>query len=704
MTPLRLLSLWRERWGKTNTTQLERPYLNSRLGDWSERFARSPDQLWVGWVWMTLGWFVVLTVLLAGVRFDWQGQWVATTMLLLVSLLVRRYQGHLMTLMLVGFALISSVRYIVWRFNDTLVPAFSLDYLWSIGFWGAELFGIALFAVGLAQAMWPLTQAIDTLPEDVLSWPSVSVLVVGHGHTVQDIDRSVAAARAAQWPHSKLSCHVIDGVDRESVRASLAVTDTGYLLFTDEPQGVVGALNRAIAQSKDDLVVVLMAGQTPSEFFLQSAAGWFASDVDLGLVCTPDHFLVPELPFSLAPLNLMAPEAEFLMVRRQALMLTKGIPTEPLSLRHHVAKVMVEHNFSHSFVLATHEGPVRLLEPFATSALRWKLWLARLRESLGAHKTWAVVLVMVAPLLYLLTDVATWRATPHWWLAYATPHLLQAYLLHHRLKSGRHLPLWRESREALLAAYLMVLTFFTTSWTQLQTVEKATSTSTPATTPPLNFSPAKGLLMVLHGLAIVTGLWNMAHASAALVPTLAFYLVWSTAVLMLLTSEFAVAREVQEVAKLKLTLMTRSGMVRLPNNRTVTCETLNFPQTPLQLLLPTEPRLRVGDDLTLSVFHQSGEFTCKVHVVQMSQTMLTVDVATADLVNYTALGEASFARGADWPGWLPGAHIDRLVPPWLPKALNWALGLIDKTKRPRVRPSNVAAPLTKARILWKKKA
>lgn len=704
MTPLRLLSLWRERWGKTNTTQLERPYLSSRMGDWSERFGRSPNQLWIGWTLMALGWFVVLTAVLSGVEFSWQGQWVATTMLLLASLLVRRYQGHLMTLMLLGFALISSTRYIVWRFSDTLTPAFSIEYLWSLGFWGFELFGVLLFAAGMAQALWPLSQPVDPLPEEVLSWPSVSVMVVGHGRTLQDIERSVEAARAAQWPRSKLSCLVIDGIDRDSVRASLTSTDTHYLVFPDQTQGVTGALNRAIAQTKDDLVVVVMAGQAPAEFALQTAAGWFFTDGELGLVSTTQHFLVPEHPFYLPTPTPETPEAEFLMVRRQALMQTSGIPNEPLSMRHHVTKVMTDHHFSHSFVVTTADGPTRLLEPFAIRSLRWKLLITRVRGSLIAHKNWALAFVMAAPLLYLLTDLPAWNSAPQWWLAYATPHFLQAYLLHHRLKSGRRLSLWVETREALLATYLMVLTFFTASWTQLKAVDTKQLPSQQVTSPALQFEPYKGVLMALHGMAIVSGLWAMVHASAPLLPTLAFYVVWSGAVLMLLTAEFAVSREIQEVDKLKLNLMKRSAMVRLPNNRTVACETQNFPQNPLQLLLPTEPRLRAGDDLTLSVFHQSGEFTCTVQVQELAQTNLSVTIAPNDFAHYTALGEASFARGPDWPGWLPGAHIDRLVPQWLPHALNRALRLFEKPKRPKASSSSLANPLAKARILWKKKA
>jgi len=250
----------------------------------------------------------------------------------------------------------------------------------------------------------------------------------------------------------------------------------------------------------------------------------------------------------------------------------------------------------------------------------------------------------------------------------------------------------------------MVLTFFTASWTQLKAVDTKQLPSQQVTSPPLQFEPYKGVLMALHGMAIVSGFWAMAHASAPLLPTLAFYLVWSDAVLMLLTAEFAVSREIQEVDKLKLNLMKRSAMVRLPNNRTVACETQNFPQNPLQLLLPTEPRLRAGDDLTLSVFHQSGEFTCTVQVNELAQTNLSVTIAPKDLAHYTDLGEASFARGPDWPGWLPGAHIDRLVPQWLPHALNRALRLFEKPKRPKASSSSLANPLAKASILWKKKA
>lgn len=705
MTPQRLLSLWRERWGKADAAVYEQPYADGLIGFWVERVSN-----WAAWSIPGLGLvsvllFTLLTLLLLGLRLTVHHQLLLSFLLLAVSLMVRRYQAQLMALLLMGFALISSSRYLYWRVADTLGAPSSPDFFLSLGLWALEMYAAVAFMLGIAQALWPARQAAVSLPQDPAEWPSVGILVYGAACSTEDIGRSVVALQNAQWPRSKYNLTVIDGIERDALEASLKSARVNYQAYPDQNHGAAELLNLAIAQSSSELIVIVKAGQTPAENFLVDSIGWLHEDQALGMLSTPRHFLLPQLPAGLShQLDAGVEQAEFLITRTSLLLQANGIPVEALSPQQHLARSLREHGCAHACLLQQKNAKWRMHEPFAGRTLSKKLWLERASAVIGVYQPLLLAAVLTLPLAYLLAGVTPVTAPPELWLAYAVPHFLQAYLLHRRVNDKLYLPLWVEIRDAVQSAYLVLVTFFSVSWTRLQRRDNPASDSPSAPdTDAFHLQASDWGLALVHCTALLVGLLKLLHADPAASHTLIFFMAWSAIIVLLLVAKYAVIKEAQEVARQKQRLLVIPAMVRLPNNRTLTCQTANFPAPRLELTLPSKAALALGQQVKLSVFHQLAECAVPASVCKKTDSVLTLEIEAAYLEEYAHFSRAVFARGPDWPAWLPGQHVDKIAPKWLIKIAAWSMNqfarLIHQFDR---KPATVS--VDNARMKWKNKA
>ena len=704
MTPQRLLSLWRERWGKADAADYEEPYAEGLLGFWVERISNASAWRIPGLGVVALLLFAGLTLLLLGVRLTLHNQLWLSLFFLVVSLIIQRYQAQLMALLLMGFAVISSSRYLYWRVDDSLGPALSLDYFFGLGLWVLEIYGAVVFILGIAHALWPARQAAVALPADPAEWPSVSVLVYGAGCSAEDIGRSVTALQNARWPRSKFSLTVIDDIERDALEASLKAARVNYQTYAKQSQGTPAMLNLAVAQSSAELLVIVKAGQTPAEDFLVDSVGWLHEDQGLGLLSTPRHFLLPQLPGLVTADTDTLQAEEFLITRVSLFLKANGVPVEATSPQHHLARRLQDQGVSHACVLEQDQAKWRMHEPFAGRALSRKLWLERVSEAIRVYQPLLQGALLTVPLFYLLTGITPITATPQLWLAYAVPHFLQAYLLHSRVHAKLYLPLWVEVRDAVQSAYLVLVTFFSVSWTRMKRRDHPGTDSLPANqADALSLQTSDWVLAVLHGAALLAGVVKLLYADLSTSHMLVFFMTWSAIIIMLLAAEYAVLKEAQEVARQKQRLMIMPAMVRLPNNRTLTCQTANFPATRLELTVASNLAFALGQQVKVSVFHQLAECAVSACVCKKADSVVTLEIEAANREEFAQFSRAVFARGPDWPAWLPGQHVDRFAPQWLIRAAAWTMTkfahLIHRFDR---KPA--LASVDNAHMKWKKKA
>jgi cellulose synthase (UDP-forming) len=151
----------------------------------------------------------------------------------------------------------------------------------------------------------------------------------------------------------------------------------------------------------------------------------------------------------------------------------------------------------------------------------------------------------------------------------------------------------------------------------------------------------------------------------------ALYGLWTGYVLMLLAARLAVAQEAQQIRLKKQLQLQMPAMVRLPNNRTIACNTTNFPNSSLQLLMPTALTLSPGIEVKVSVFHHFDEFAFQASVLTLEDCTMSIEMDKEFLIEYATFATAAFARGEDWPKWLPDQEADRIVPARVTHILIW---------------------------------
>ncbi|MDZ4190046.1 MAG: hypothetical protein U1D25_18345 [Hydrogenophaga sp.] len=210
MSPLLMLSLWRERWGKADSTVLTLPYLDGPVNRWSIKLMDAKIWLLPGFPVATVLICILSLAVVVSIELTLNSQIVFATVIICVSLYAKRYRGHWVTLVLVGFAFIVSARYFFWRLDATLSNYFDFAFIAGFILIVAELYIWLLSIVnGLAED-YPLKRSSKPMAEDEKNWPTVDIFILCHGQSVAKIERAARMALSIVWPKEKIKIHLID--------------------------------------------------------------------------------------------------------------------------------------------------------------------------------------------------------------------------------------------------------------------------------------------------------------------------------------------------------------------------------------------------------------------------------------------------------------------------------------------------------------
>lgn len=703
MTPLQLLSLWRERWGKADSKNLVCPYESSNISDWNQRWQQSLAGRLPGVGLLALAGFVGLTLLLMTVRFTLTEQTIFSVMLFAASFWIRRFQGKAVSLMLAGMAIISTARYLDWRLLDSLAPAYSVDYFVRLGLLLLEFYGVFIFVCNALQRLWPAWLSRVDSAEGLAVQPRLGVFILASGFSRVDVERSISAITGLKWQQDRLNIYVLDATDRADLRRICTELRASYLTYSEVLLGNAGLINRALLDSKEELIAVLQAGHVPAHEFLRLSAGWLQAEAALGLVSTAQHFLLPALTESLRlEFCESGTQSEFLVAKRSVLVSCGGVPIDPVD--QHLANRLRESGWGHICVVKHNQQIRGLLNPYPGAAVRWRMALEAANPVLAFYRPLLPLALLTLPLLYLLANIAPVQSPVPVILVYLVPHWGQSWLLANRLESKKRLPLLIELQELLLALYIFVLTSIFVVLTQFRERKQARNAElkqTVSKSPALESVAWRGLAG-LHACAWLWGGWTMLHANGEQLQSLGFYLGWSALVVMVMAARYAVIRETQEIARHKRALRVMPAMIRLQNNRTLSCKTSNFPAVNLHLSLPPGAQLEPNQSIQLSIFQSYNEFVFDAQVLSVGLSGVDLCIEPASKSQYEAFTQAALARGSNWPAWLPAERVDQIFPNGLMKAiegLGRGLGVLwfSITKR------SIKLAVAQMNTKWKKK-
>lgn len=690
MNPRLVLSLWRERWGKTADAARRRPYLRGKLNQWGGGLTHAFAWSLPGAGALVLAGCILIYIMLTIAQFSLGGQMAFSILFVSTALYVRRYAGTLVTLVLFGMFAMVSTRYLYWRLTATLGSEFNLDFVLGFGLWVAELYLWLLVTLRIVRSVWPLTRAPVPLPIDSATWPTVDVFIHTRGQTDAAIRQATLAALALDWPKTKIKAYILDEAPRDSLQKTADSLGVGYLVSCDPADGQAGLINCALPQTKGELILILDGAQTPDRSFLQSTVGWFVRDKKLGMLQTPHHFLAPA-PSAHSLALCQAPTFQggvaCAVLRRTMVVAAGGVESRSVTRQAHTALTLQARGYGHGYIGCTVEsaaqeaGPAkaqlgialgtppppalfRVDEPFLGQTLRWKQHLASLQSMLQFYYVVPRLIFLTAPLGYLLAGIQLIQTTPELLGAYALPYLLLTHFTQARLQGANRLPTWADIREAVLAWYLLIPTTLTLVHTELRRSLGAFQVDPHAPFDRLIAWPY-GLVALLNLAGLGAGIARLPSLQGQSLEIAALYLLWCACNLMLLAALLAVAEEIRHVRQQTRLLLQMPAMVQLPSGHTLACMTQNFPQTDLSLKLPVPLAVEAGSVINLSIFRGHREFTFPARVASQHNNVLLVSIEEAVQNDYRLLIDAALSRGPDWPQWLPGRNADHPLPPWL---------------------------------------
>ena len=704
MKLLALLAQWRERWGPSSRSSLNPRYLYGALNALGNQLIELPVWAVPGVVIATVVGCLMGFALITTIPFQLGEQLVFSIIFCAVSLYIRRYVGTLVVLVLISMSLIASTRYIYWRFTATLGQELNSDLMFGIGLLCAELYAWLVLVLGFFQTSWPLKRKPVLMPQDLSLWPTVDILVPTYNEPLAVVRPTVMAALSLDWPREKIKVFVLDDGRRPEFREFAESVGATYLTRPDNLHAKAGNLNAALAVTSGELVAIFDCDHIPTRTFLQTTVGWFLEEPQLGMLQTPHHFLSPD-PFerNLGLFRNMPNEGELFyglvqdgndmwnatffcgscaVLRRTSLMAIGGIAVETVTEDAHTSLKMHRLGYTTAYIgivqaaglatesLSAHVGQrirwargmaqiFRVDNPMMGKGLTWPQRLCYLNAMIHFFYGFPRVVFLTAPLAYMFFQAHIIQVSADLIAAYALPHLIQANIANSRMQGKFRHNLWAEVYETALAWYILVpttLALISPKFGQFNVTKKGGLVDREYFD--WRISLPYLIILALNLLGLVIGIGRLFWWNTHEIGTVILNLVWTLYNLMLLWATLAVALEARQIRSHWRVQLAMPAMVRLPNGRTMVCETEDFSEGGLALKLPTSLVLEKNAPVSVSIFRGEREFSFPAVVAFSQGAVLRLRFEGMQLDDYQALVAATFSRGDAWQEWLPDRDTD----------------------------------------------
>lgn len=449
---------------------------------------------------------LLLSIPLIAVPMPLPAQMVVSFGAVALLLVLSRRAGRRWSLLMMAVSALLSSRYLWWRITETMGMADGTQTLLGIGLLLAEIYAWVVMLLGYVQSAWPLGRKPVPLPADLAAWPHVDVMIPTYNESLEIVRNTVWAALDMDWPRDRLHVHLLDDGDRPEFREFAARCGVNYIARPDNRHAKAGNLNHALAQTEAPFIAIFDCDHVPNRAFLQMTMGGFLNEQRLALVQTPHHFYSPDpVQRNLKPGRRLANEGLLFyglvqdgndlwdsaffcgscaVLRREALVDIGGFAVETVTEDAHTALRLHRHGWTSAYLrlplaaglatetLSAHLGQrarwargmnqiFRTDNPLFGRGLNWGQRLCYLNAMLHFFFPLPRIVVLTAPLAYLVLNINIMVASAVMVVGYAGPHLLMAVATNHRLQGRYRSLFWGEVYETILAFHLLIPTLVT---------------------------------------------------------------------------------------------------------------------------------------------------------------------------------------------------------------------------------------------------
>ncbi|TJY64930.1 UDP-forming cellulose synthase catalytic subunit [Sinimarinibacterium sp. CAU 1509] len=630
------------------------------------------------------------------------------------TLLLRRLPGKVPTLIMVGFSLVASSRYIWWRLTETLDLQPGAEMVMGIGLVLAECYTWLVLILRYVQDAWALKRPVAPLPPTPQTWPSVDVFITTYDEALSVIKPTVLAALSLDWPKDKLNVCILDDGRREELRRFAESVGAQYIIRSNNFHAKAGNLNHALSMTRGDLVAVFDCDHIPVRSFLQTTVGWFLRDPKCALVQTPHHFFSPD-PFerNLGTFGRVPNESALFygviqdgndlwnatffcgscaVLKRSALEHIGGFAVETLTEDAHTALRLHRHGYTSAYVRLTQAAGLatETLPSHIKQRMRWARGMAQMfridnplfgrgltllqricyaNSMIHFFNGLPRLVFLSAPLGYLFFEyhiINAWATTI---AVYVLPHLIQAELVGSRIQGHYRHSFWAEAYESVLAWYIAV---------------PAMMALINPRAGRFNITAKGGLiehgyfdwkisipyivLTVLNSAGFIVGVGRLLFWNTHEIGTVLMNLAWTAYNILMLGAALGVAAESRQVRVAHRVPLRIPATLYFDDGRAVVCTTSDYSTRGLGISLDAPLAASIEAPVKIALSRGDREFVFQTTITSLTDTRAGLRFERLSLDDERHLIECTFARadawldaGADTPQDRPLASLGEII-------------------------------------------
>ncbi|MBN3788758.1 UDP-forming cellulose synthase catalytic subunit [Burkholderia sp. Ac-20353] len=622
------------------------------------------------------------------------------------ALMIRRFEGHYATLVMIVLSIAATGRYIYWRLTETIVWSHPLDAAWGALLVLAEVYSALVLVLGYFQTAWPLGRKPLPMPASRADWPTVDVFIPTYNEPLSVVKPTIYAALALDYPADKLSIHVLDDGRRPEFEAFCESVGVYWTTRAHNHHAKAGNLNAALKHTDGEYFAIFDCDHIPTRSFLQIGLGWFLRDPKLSMLQTPHHFFSPD-PFerNLGTFRKVPNEGELFyglvqdgndlwnatffcgscaLLRRSMVEEIGGIAVETVTEDAHTALKLHRRGYTTAYLaipqaagLATenltgHIGQrirwargmtqiFRIDNPLLGRGLTFGQRLCYLNAMMHFFYGIPRLVFLTAPLSFLFFGAHVIQASALSISLFALPHVLHANVTNSRMQSRFRHSFWAEVYESVLASYIMLPTLLALINPKLGKFN-VTAKGGRIDEGYFDWAISKPylILLILNVIGLVAGIAHIGFSwhVRSVVQTTVFNLAWTVYNVLILGVAVSAANERRQVRVAHRVAMTIPVMLRFANGRTLSCETRDYSEGGIGVAVPADINVPIGAQVTVSLFRGDDEYAFPGTIEYAEPGRVGMQFANLSQRQEFDLISSTFARADAWTDWAAGRRPD----------------------------------------------
>ncbi|MCU4677043.1 UDP-forming cellulose synthase catalytic subunit [Catenovulum sp. 2E275] len=657
--------------------------------------------------WLTYLLISVVLFVFISVPFTISAQAAFMGLILLVAYPMRKVPGQLATIIMITLSLISSSRYLWWRFNETLGWQDWQSTLLGTGLIIAESYAWLVLLLGYFQTINPLKRAPVALPDNPDLWPSVDVYIPTYNEPLSVVKPTTLAALSLDWPQDKLNVYILDDGCRESFKEFADSVGAGYIIRDQHIHAKAGNMNHAMQHTKGEYIAIFDCDHIPARSFLQLTMGQFLKDKKVCLVQTPHHFFSAD-PFEKNLKNhTKVPNENMLfygliqdgndmwnatffcgscaVLKREALESIGGFAFDTVTEDAHTALRMQRQGYKTTYInipqaaglatdsLSAHVGQrirwargmaqiFRIDNPLLGKGLQWRQRLCYLNAMLHFLSGIPRIIFLTAPLALIFFNAYIIHAEFLAIMLYVIPTLMQIKITNSRIQGKYRYSFWGEVYESVLAWYILkptTVALFNPSKGKFNVTEKGGLNNNEFYD--WNISTPSFVLFSINLVGFIIATFRLFFEDPQTIGVLLISMAWTAYNLVILGAAIAVAAEAKQIRASHRVQANIKGNIRLKNGHTLQCTVTDYSDKSvgLEVVDLIDHTVKPTDeiDLLLMAGKKQAVFTTKV--VNRRDNQLGLLLTDMPVERQKEFVLATFARADAWIGWQKQFQHDR---------------------------------------------